>query len=53
MAAIAMKKGLTERARKKAFDAIFLKFDHNQNGNFVYFLRIPFIGILPFFGVEM
>jgi len=27
-----MKRGLTERARKKAFESIFKKFDHNQNG---------------------
>ena len=32
MAFMAMKKNLDERARKKGFDEIFLKFDHNKNG---------------------
>ena len=32
MAFMAMKKNLDERARKKEFDEIFLKFDHNKNG---------------------
>jgi hypothetical protein len=32
MAFMAMKKNLDERARKKEFDKIFLKFDHNENG---------------------
>ena len=32
MAFMAMKKNLDERARKKAFDEIFDKFDHNKNG---------------------
>ena len=32
MAVMAMKRNLTERARMKAFESIFTKFDHNQNG---------------------
>ncbi len=32
MAGIVMKKGFTEKARKKAFESIFKKFDHNHNG---------------------
>ena len=32
MAFMAMKKNLDERARKKAFDEIFEKFDRNKNG---------------------
>ena len=32
MAFMAMKKNLDDRARKKAFDEIFDKFDHNKNG---------------------
>ncbi len=32
MAVMAMKRNLTERARLKAFESIFTKFDHNQNG---------------------
>ena len=32
MAWMAMKKNLDERARKKGFDEIFMKFDHNKNG---------------------
>ena len=32
MAFMAMRKNLDERARKKEFDEIFLKFDHNRNG---------------------
>ena len=32
MAVMAMKRNLTERARIKAFESIFTKFDHNQNG---------------------
>ena len=32
MAFMAMKRPLDERARKKAFDEIFQKFDHNRNG---------------------
>ena len=32
MAFMAMKKNLEERARKKAFDEIFEKFDRNKNG---------------------
>ena len=34
MAFMAMKKNLEERARKKGFDEIFDKFDHNKNGLF-------------------
>ena len=34
MAFMAMKKNLDERARKKAFDEIFEKFDRNKNGCF-------------------
>lgn len=30
---MAMRKTLDERARKKALDAIFNRFDFNQNGN--------------------
>ena len=29
---MAMKKGLDSRAQRKAFEAIFAKFDHNKNG---------------------
>ena len=36
MAWMAMKKNLDERARKKEFDKIFLKFDHNKNAWFFY-----------------
>ena len=32
MAFMAMKRPLDERARKKEFDEIFQKFDHNRNG---------------------
>ena len=32
MAFMAMRKNLDERARKKELDAIFKKFDRNQNG---------------------
>ena len=32
MAFMSMKKNLDERARKKAFDEIFEKFDRNKNG---------------------
>ena len=45
MAFMAMKKNLDERARKKAFDEIFEKFDRNKNGyvkvdisSFLYFI---------------
>jgi hypothetical protein len=38
MAAIVMKKGFTEKARKKAFEAIFEKFDHNKNGKLISFI---------------
>ena len=33
MAFMAMKKNLDERAKKKALDDIFTKFDHKRNGN--------------------
>ena len=33
---MAMKKNLDDRARKKAFDEIFDKFDHNKNGKNVF-----------------
>ena len=36
MAFMSMKKNLDERARKKAFDEIFDKFDHNKNGIIVH-----------------
>ena len=32
MAFMAMNKNLNEKARKKEFDEIFIKFDHNKNG---------------------
>ena len=32
MAFMAMRRPLEERARKKEFDEIFEKFDHNKNG---------------------
>lgn len=32
MAFMVLKGGMTNRARRKAFDAIFARFDHNQNG---------------------
>ena len=35
---MAMKKNLDDRARKKAFDEIFDKFDHNKNGKNVFFI---------------
>ena len=34
MAFMAMKKNLNERARRKAFNDIFYKFDHNKNGKY-------------------
>ena len=37
MAMMAMKKNLTERAAKKAFNAIFEKFDKNQNGKHFFY----------------
>ena len=42
MAFMAMRKNLDERARKKEFDEIFLKFDHNQNGSIKTFARKHF-----------
>ena len=37
MAVMAMKRNLTERARLKAFESIFTKFDHNQNGKSLHY----------------
>ena len=37
MAGIVMKKGFTEKARRKAFESIFEKFDHNKNGKETFF----------------
>ena len=34
MAFISIKKNLDERAKKKDFDEIFDKFDHNKNGKY-------------------
>ena len=39
---MAMKKNLDERARKKAFDEIFDKFDHNKNGKINETEKNPF-----------
>ena len=32
MAMFALKNGMEQRAQRKAFDSIFKRFDHNQNG---------------------
>ena len=36
-----MRKNLDERARKKAFDELFERYDHNRNGRF-FLIRVIF-----------
>ena len=40
MAFMAMRKNLDERARKKAFDELFERYDHNRNGRFFLIIAI-------------
>ena len=42
MAFMAMRKNLDERARKKAFDELFERYDHNRNGRF-FLIRVIFM----------
>ena len=44
MAFMSMKKNLDERARKKAFDEIFEKFDRNKNG----FVKVSIISLFMY-----
>ena len=47
MAFMAMRKNLDERARKKAFDELFERYDHNRNGRFILFRVIFVENLIP------